>query len=35
MNKEQTALKLLASDIYDSLNRINSIEETSMEYLNL
>ena len=32
---EQTTLKLLTTDTYDSLNRINSIDETAMDYLNL
>ena len=32
---EQTALKVLATDTYDSLNRIYSIEETPMDHLNL
>ena len=35
MDEEQTALKLLATDTYDSLNRINSTEETPMDHLNL
>ena len=35
MNEEQTTLKLLATDIYNSLNRINSIDETAKDHLNL
>ena len=34
MDKEQTDLKLLATDTYDSLNKINSIDETAIDYLN-
>ena len=34
MDEEQTALKLLATDTYDSLNRINSMDETAMDHLN-
>ena len=33
--KKQTALKLLATDTYESLNRINSIDETAVEHLNV
>ena len=35
MDKEQTALKVLAMDTYDSLNRINSVDETMVDHLNL
>ena len=35
MDEEQTTLKLLVTDTYNSLNRINLIEETPMDYLNL
>ena len=35
MDKEQATLKLLATDPYDSLNRINLIDETVMDHLNL
>ena len=34
MDEEQATLKLLATDTYDSLNRINSIDETAMDHLN-
>ena len=35
MDEEQTALKLLVADTYDSLNRINSMNETRVDHLNL
>ena len=35
MDKEQTTLKLFVTNTYDNLNRINSIEETPMDHLNL
>ena len=35
MDEEQTALKILVTDTYDSLNRINLIEETPMDHSNL
>ena len=35
MDKEQTTLKWLATDAFDSLNRINSKDETAMDHLNL
>ena len=35
MNEEQTALKVLATDTYDNLNRINSADETIVDHLNL
>ena len=35
IDEEQTALKLLVTDTYDSLNRINLIDKTAMDYLNL
>ena len=31
MDDEQTALKLLVTDTYDGLNRINSIDETIVD----
>ena len=34
MDKEQTALKLLVTDTYNSLNRIHLIEETAIDHLN-
>ena len=34
MDEEQTTLKLL-TDTYDSLNKLNSIDETAMDHLNL
>ena len=35
MNEEQTALKVLAADTYDNLNRINSVDEIIVDHLNL
>ena len=35
MDEEKSALKLLVTDTYDSLNRINLIDETAMDHLNL
>ena len=35
MDEEQTALKLLVTDTYDSLNKINSIDDTIVDHLNL
>ena len=35
MDEEQTTLKILVTDTYDSLNRIHLIEETPMDHLNL
>ena len=35
MDDEQTALKLLATDTYNSLNRIYLIDRTPMDHLNL
>ena len=35
MDEEQTALILLATDPYDSLNKINSVDETAVNYVNL
>ena len=35
MDKEQTALKVLAADTYDNLNILNSIDETIVDHLNL
>ena len=35
MDEEQTALKLLAMDTNDRLNRINLIDGTAMDHLNL
>ena len=31
MHKEQTALKQIVTDTYDSLNRINLIDEMAMD----
>ena len=35
LDKEQTSLKALTTDTYDSFNKINSIENTRQEHLNL
>ena len=35
MDEEQTALKVLATDTYDSLNRINSVDETIIDHLKM
>ena len=35
MDEEKTTLKLLVTDTYDSLSRINSIGEKAMDHLNL
>ena len=35
MDKEQTALKVLATDTYDNLDIINSIDKTIVDHLNL
>ena len=35
MDEEQTALKVSVTDTYDNLNRINSVAETIVDYLNL
>ena len=35
MDEEQTALKVLATDINDNLNRINSVDKTIVDHLNL
>ena len=34
MDKEETTLKLLVTDTFDSLNRINLIDEKAMDHLN-
>ena len=34
LDEEQTVLKLLVTGTYDTLNEINSLEETAMGYLN-
>ena len=35
IDAEQTTLKVLATDTYNNLNKINSIDETIVDYLNL
>ena len=35
LDEEQTPLKTLATDTYDSLNHVNSLEEVRPEHLNL
>ena len=35
MDVQKTALKLLVTDTYDNLNRINLLEETIVDHLNL
>ena len=35
MDKEQTALNILTTDTYNNLNRINSVDETIVDHLNL
>ena len=35
MDEEKPTLKLLATDIYDSLNKINLIDEMAMDHLDL
>ena len=35
LEKDQTSLKTLARDAYDSLNKINSLENVRQEHLNL
>ena len=35
MDEEPATLKLLATDTYDSLNRINLIDKTAVDHLNL
>ena len=35
LDKEQTLLKTLAADMYDALNKINSLENLSQGHLNL
>ena len=35
MDAEQTALEILVTGAYDSLNRMNLIDETAMDHLNL
>ena len=35
MDEEQTALKTLATDTYDSLNQVGSINETAADHLHL
>ena len=35
LDEKQTSLKALATDMYDSLNKINSIENIRQEHLNL
>ena len=35
INEEQTSLKLLATDMYNSLNWVSSIDEIATDHLNL
>ena len=35
LDEEHTALKTLATDTYDSLNHVSSLEEVRSEHLNL
>ena len=35
MDEEQTALNTLATHTYDNSNRINSVDETIVDHLNL
>ena len=35
MDKEQTALQILATDTYDNIKRIHWIDETVVDHLNL
>ena len=35
LGKEQTSLKTLVTDTYDSLNKINSLENIKQGHLNL
>ena len=35
MDEDQTALKRLVTDTYDSLNRINLMDETIVDHINL
>ena len=35
LDEEQTSFKMLATDTYDSLSRIGSLEEVKSELLNL
>ena len=35
MDDEQRALKVLATDTYDNLNRINAADEITVDHLNL
>ena len=35
MDEEETALKVLAADTYENFNRINSVDETKADHLNL
>ena len=35
MDRKQAALKMLATDAYNYLNRINSVDETIVDHLNL
>ena len=34
-DEEQTALTILATDTYDNLSRINSVDETIVDHLNV
>ena len=35
MDEEQTSLKTLVTDTYDTINRIGTVEEIAREHLNL
>ena len=35
LDEEQTSLKMLVTDTYDSLNCVGSLEEVQSEHLNL
>ena len=35
MDEEQCSLKVLATDTYDNLNSINSVDETTVDHLNV
>ena len=35
MDKEQTSLKILATDTYDNLERVGTINEIAKDHLNL
>ena len=35
LDEEETSLKTLATEMYDSLNQVGSLEEINLEHLNL